>query len=189
MEESMKFYKAVMLGALALAGCDKDAANTGAGPALKDYAIMSDDWKSEKLAMKLEVADTDEQRMIGLMHREKVPSKTGMIFVFDEPSYYSMWMKNTLVPLDMVFLNDDRVVISVALDRKPLTEDYITPCNVEYEKKSAGMEGKDWDIDGFFDGCEAVYLQPKMLTRYVVELPAGDASKAGIKPGDVLVEK
>jgi uncharacterized membrane protein (UPF0127 family) len=179
----------MFLAALAFAGCGKDGAPVDGGMPRRDYVLVSADKGTEKLPMKLEIADTNDRRIIGLMHRDRVEKGSGMLFVFDEPDYYSMWMKNTLVPLDMVFLNDGRVVTSVALDRKPLTEDYVTPCNAEYEKKAAEMRGKEWDIDGFFDGCEAVYLQPSMLTRYVIELPAGEAARAGIVPGDVLLEK
>jgi uncharacterized membrane protein (UPF0127 family) len=73
--------------------------------------------------LKVEVAITEPQRMQGLMHREKLGRNDGMIFIFDEPSYQSMWMKNTLIPLSVAFLDKDGVILNI-LDMEPQT---LTP--------------------------------------------------------------
>ncbi len=154
---------------------------------VENYKIMSVDGKKQKVDLKLEVADNDEARLTGLMNRKDVPENTGMIFDFGKPDYYSMWMKNTYVPLDMVFLNNDGVVVALANDREPLTEDYINPCNLEYEAEAVKHpDDKNWDIDAFFDECEAVFSGSEKATRYVIELPAGTIKKANIKLGDKL---
>jgi uncharacterized protein len=58
----------------------------------------------------LEVARTAAQREHGLMYRTSVPPHTGMIFVFDRDDPVAFWMKNTLVPLDMIFVAEDGTV-------------------------------------------------------------------------------
>ena len=175
----------MMLAALSIAACAGDAG----GLKKADYAISAKDGGGEKAAFVLEVADTNEDRLQGFQHRKSVPAGTGMLFVFDKPDYHSMWMKNTLVPLDMIFLNDGKVVTFVAAGRVPLSEDYITPCNVEYEAKVRELGKEGWDVDAFFDECEAKSMKPEALTRYVIEVPAGTAVKYGIVPGDVMVAK
>ena len=58
----------------------------------------------------VEVADTPQARALGLMHRTEVRPGTGMLFVFPSPSVGGFWMKNTLVPLSIAYIRDDRVV-------------------------------------------------------------------------------
>jgi hypothetical protein len=61
--------------------------------------------------------------MQGLMFREKLGANDGMLFIFDEPAYQSMWMKNTLIPLSVAFLDGDGVILNI-LDMEPHT---LTP--------------------------------------------------------------
>ena len=118
---------------------------------------------------------------------ESLPENTGMIFDFEKPDYYAMWMKNTYVPLDMIFFNDAGVVVALANDREPLSEDYVSPCNLEYEVKASNTPiDVEWDIDGFFDECEARYQKPNKLIRYVIEGPAGTIKANNIGLGDKL---
>jgi uncharacterized membrane protein (UPF0127 family) len=181
----MNKSKSAIAAAIVLASCavgqkPQESAN---------YAIEAKGAKSEKVAFFLEVADNNDARLMGFQHRKSVPEGTGMLFVFDAPDYHAMWMKNTLVPLDMVFLNDDKVVTFLAVDRVPLTEDYITPCNVEYELRVKKQGADGFDAGAFFEECEDRFMKPEVLTRYVIELPAGSVAKYGIRPGDVLVSR
>lgn len=73
-------------------------------------------------ALKVEVAADDAQRAKGLMHREKMGRNEGMLFVFDEPAYHSMWMKNTLIPLSVAFVDADGVILNIR-DMQPQTLD------------------------------------------------------------------
>jgi len=68
-----------------------------------------------------EVAATVETRMRGLMHREKMGKNEGMLFVFDELGYHSMWMKNTLIPLSVAFIDEQGRIINIA-DMEPHSE-------------------------------------------------------------------
>ncbi len=61
----------------------------------------------------VEIADDDAERAQGLMFRESLPSGQGMLFIYEAPRTASFWMKNTLIPLDMIFVGADGVVDSV----------------------------------------------------------------------------
>ena len=63
-----------------------------------------------KNCFKVEIADSLEERTEGLMFRESLDSDKGMLFVFDETGNYSFWMKNTLILLDIIWIDDDKVV-------------------------------------------------------------------------------
>lgn len=69
-----------------------------------------------------QVAQTIDQRMIGLMFRKEMPQHEGMLFVFEQPSQQCFWMKNTLLPLSAAFIDDDGTVVNVE-DMKPQTLD------------------------------------------------------------------
>jgi uncharacterized protein len=69
-----------------------------------------------------QVAQTPEQREIGLMFRKEMPQHEGMLFVFEQPSVQCFWMMNTLLPLTAAFVADDGTIVTLA-DMKPLTTD------------------------------------------------------------------
>ena len=72
--------------------------------------------------LKVEVVQTEEQRMKGLMFRAKLGKDDGMLFIFDEPAYHSMWMKNTLIPLSVAFVDAQGAILNI-LDMEPRTLD------------------------------------------------------------------
>jgi uncharacterized protein len=72
--------------------------------------------------IRAEVAQTPEQRAIGLMHRKTMPANDGMLFVFDEAGQQCFWMKNTLLPLSIAFIADDGSIVNIA-DMQPLALD------------------------------------------------------------------
>ncbi len=69
-----------------------------------------------------EVARTPEQRAIGLMHRATMPANDGMLFVFEQAAQQCFWMKNTLLPLSIAFLDEDGSIVNIE-DMKPQTLD------------------------------------------------------------------
>ena len=69
-----------------------------------------------------EVAQTPEQRAIGLMFRPTMAPQDGMLFVFEEPATQCFWMRNTLLPLSAAFIADDGSIVNIA-DMKPQTDD------------------------------------------------------------------
>ena len=68
-----------------------------------------------------EVAATDRDRQVGLMNRREMPPQRGMLFVFDHENTHCMWMRNTLLPLSVAFIDAWGVIINIE-DMKPQTE-------------------------------------------------------------------
>ena len=73
----------------------------------------------------VEIADTDRERATGLMFRGSLPEKSGMIFLYDPPQRVGMWMRNTYIPLDMVFITAEGTVRRVEADTEPFSTDLI----------------------------------------------------------------
>ena len=71
--------------------------------------------------IKAEVAADFGSRMQGLMHRTSLAPNSGMLFIFDESAVHCMWMKNTLVPLSVAFLDEQGTILNIA-DMQPQTE-------------------------------------------------------------------
>ncbi|HLD96902.1 MAG TPA: DUF192 domain-containing protein [Candidatus Nanoarchaeia archaeon] len=67
----------------------------------------------ESLIITAEVADTETKRQTGLMFRERMDENDGMLFIFPEPTVQSFWMKNTLIPLDIIFISDELAVVKI----------------------------------------------------------------------------
>jgi hypothetical protein len=75
----------------------------------------------------VEVADTPEETQLGLMHRTELARDHGMIFDFGEPRESSMYMKNTLIPLDMLFIDETGEIVAIAANAKPKSLRIINP--------------------------------------------------------------
>jgi uncharacterized membrane protein (UPF0127 family) len=73
----------------------------------------------------VEVADTFEQRNRGLMFRQNLPKFSGMLFIYEFPRSVSFWMRNTLIPLDMIFLDQTGTVVNVHSNAIPQDETAI----------------------------------------------------------------
>ncbi len=70
----------------------------------------------------VQLAQTPEQRQIGLMWRKEMPQHEGMLFVFEQPATQCFWMRNTLIPLSAAFVADDGTIVNIA-DMKPQSDD------------------------------------------------------------------
>jgi uncharacterized membrane protein (UPF0127 family) len=75
----------------------------------------------------IEIAETDDERKRGLMRRRSLGYERGMLFIFDTVDESSMWMKNTPLPLDIVFVDRDSSVINIVERTKPFSLDPIEP--------------------------------------------------------------
>lgn len=126
-----------------------EGANTprGAGPRV----IFPDGF-----VVSVEVAADDDRRAEGLMYRDRLHPATGMLFLFPSEAPISFWMKNTRIPLDMIFLDSNRRIVGIERD--------VPPCR--------------------FDPCPS--YGPEAMSRYVLEVAGGVAAQHGLKPGDVL---
>lgn len=101
----------------------------------------------------LELALTDEQKALGLMFRDVLPPNHGMLFLFDREDFLPFWMKNTLIPLDFIWLDKEGTVVDVKAS--------APPCKL--------------------DPCPS--YKPKRPARAVLELAGGQAAAHGVKPG------
>ncbi len=73
----------------------------------------------------IEVATTQQEQALGLMFRRSLPENAGMLFLYDPPQPAAMWMKNTLIPLDMVFIAPDGRVLRIESNAEPLSTTVI----------------------------------------------------------------
>jgi uncharacterized membrane protein (UPF0127 family) len=93
----------------------------------------------------LEVAADDASRQHGLMQRDSMPAHHGMIFVFPQPERLGFYMKNTRIPLDIVFVGPDRAVVSIKqmrpYDLSTTSSDYPAKWAIELNKGAAGEAG------------------------------------------------
>lgn len=95
-----------------------------AGAACRDDRVsLRGDWGSAQFSV--EVADDGQERAKGLMHRSEMPKSAGMLFVYDTPRSVAFWMRNTLIPLDMIFADASGVVQKVHSNAVPLDETAI----------------------------------------------------------------
>ncbi|QIE42602.1 DUF192 domain-containing protein [Rhodobacteraceae bacterium SC52] len=106
-----------------------------AGPVLAECAPdrvdLRGDWGTARFSV--EVADTADERSQGLMHRESMPRGAGMLFVYDKEQSVSFWMRNTLIPLDMIFADSAGIVRRVHENAIPLDETGIRGgSNIQY---------------------------------------------------------
>ena len=102
----------------------------------------------------VEIVQTDEERMRGLQYRESLGQDSGMLFIFKEDKQYSFWMKDTLIPLDIIWLDYTGRVVHIESDVPPCQSD---PC--------------------------PNYV-PASPAFYVLEINAGEAAKQKIAVGD-----
>ncbi len=72
--------------------------------------------------VKIEIADTPQKQELGLMYRDTLGSDAGMLFVFPAPSHQVFWMKNTRIPLDMLFADNQQRVIGIVANAEPYSE-------------------------------------------------------------------
>jgi uncharacterized membrane protein (UPF0127 family) len=104
-----------------------------------------------------EVAATPTQREIGLMHRTQLGLNEGMMFIFDRPATYCMWMKNTLLPLSVAFLDSQGVILNIE-EMLPQTE--TSHCAIKPALYALEMNAKWFLHHGINPGAHII-LAPK----------------------------
>lgn len=75
-----------------------------------------------KAKIDLEIADNDYERQLGLMNRKEMKENEGMLFVFPEQEMLSFWMRNTLISLDMIFVNNQKKIVTIHKNTKILSD-------------------------------------------------------------------
>jgi uncharacterized protein len=79
--------------------------------------------EGREAVFQVEVADTPAKRELGLQYRKDLATDRGMIFLFPAPSVQSFWMKNTPLPLDMIFIGSDRKIVGIVEQTVPFSLD------------------------------------------------------------------
>jgi uncharacterized membrane protein (UPF0127 family) len=110
----------VLMLALPACGGGDEGESDVAGPTV---VLETDDGEKE---IAVEIADTDDERAVGLMGRTSLPEDAGMLFVYPEPTQGGYWMKNTLIPLSIAFYDANGKILRI-LDMDPCRSD---PCRV-----------------------------------------------------------
>lgn len=107
------------------------------------------DTEEGSIFIDVEVAESTEEREIGLMDRESLPSDEGMLFVFFRPTDDGFWMKNTLIPLSIAFIDEDAKIVEI-LDMEPCREEQceIYEPGVEYSAALEVNQGafEEWGV-------------------------------------------
>jgi uncharacterized protein len=107
---------ALLVAALAACASSKSP-DAGRPPA----RVVIETAAGQRHAVTVELARTEPERVRGLMQREKLAPDAGMLFLFDESEDHSFWMKDTLIPLDMIFVDEGGRVVGVVERAEPLT--------------------------------------------------------------------
>jgi uncharacterized protein len=106
-------------------GEQRQTASTG--PADVAPATVVVDADGRKITFRVELASTEAEREKGLMYRQSLAPDAGMLFLFERPAVETFWMKNTLIPLDMIFIATDHSIVGIVANAEPLT---LTPRSV-----------------------------------------------------------
>jgi uncharacterized membrane protein (UPF0127 family) len=103
----------------------------------------------------IEIADTEPEQNKGLMDRKSMPQDAGMLFVFGKEDDWSFWMKNTLIPLDLLFLARDGTIHHIHRMARPLDETHIVAENPS--KAVLEINGGLADTLGIAEGDKAIH--------------------------------
>ena len=111
----------MVTGLLCIAACHGEAAADRGAPALPQGAVRFETARGPWV-VRVEIASDDASRARGLMYRKSIEPDRGMIFVFPTTEEHSFWMHNTLIALDLIFLDETRSVIGVVANAAPQTD-------------------------------------------------------------------
>jgi uncharacterized protein len=108
--------------------------------------------------IEVEIADTKAKHALGLMYRQHLPENTGMLFIFDKKAKHVFWMKNTLLPLDVIWMDENMQIVDI-------TEN-VHPC-------------KEGEV------CQS--FMPMQPAKYVLEVNGGFSDRHDVQVGDKLI--
>ncbi|WP_304130785.1 DUF192 domain-containing protein [Ignavibacterium album] len=84
--------------------------------------IFSDSLGNTKAKIDLEIADDEYQRQLGLMNRKEMTENQGMLFIFPRQDYLSFWMRNTFLSLDMIFVDENKTIVTIHKNTRILSD-------------------------------------------------------------------
>ena len=160
------FYGTIIILSLTMANCQSKKSTQATSTDMttdvqfrKDGELKFLEGNSDKLLSKIniEVAKTPDQEQQGLMYRRSMADSLGMLFVFDVEEQQSFWMKNTYIPLDIIYVSANKEIVSIAANCKPLSEEsipsngltkYVVEVNGGYAAEKGLKKGDkvDWTI-------------------------------------------
>ena len=120
-------------------------------------AIVSAD-NSRRSAVTVEIANTPDTRELGLMYRNHLDDNAGMLFIFPNPNAAQFWMKNTVIPLDMLFADSSGKVLGIVANAQPYSEAllggfggtvYVLEVNAGYAATHHVAAGDRLEFQGF----------------------------------------
>ena len=121
--------------------------------------ILESGGKSHRV--QVELADTEAKRERGLMFRKELPEGRGMLFLFDEEGEHSFWMKDTLIPLDLIFVDSSGRVTGIVARARPLT----------LEPRSGGPSRMVLEVPGGWAAAHGVRTGDRMTVEGLAEKP------------------
>jgi len=120
-------FRMLLAGALAAAGLSACAGDRSSGTAATAGTVpLTVESPGRFARFRVEVARTEAEQARGLMFRTKLAPDGGMIFPMDPPRVASFWMKNTVIPLDMIFIRADGTIARIAENTEPYSLDPVT---------------------------------------------------------------
>ena len=105
----------------------------------------------------VELAKTQQEKEIGLMNRSSLEKNKGMLFIFEEEGIYQFWMKNTLIPLDMIWIDSENKIVFI--------KENVQGCKIN-------------------NNCET--FTPNKKAKYVLEVNSGIVKEFNISSGDII---
>lgn len=115
----------------------------------------------------LEIADTEAKRNRGLMFRESIPEREGMLFIFERPGFYPFWMQNCRTALDILWLDEAFRIVSMA--------ESVPPCRLANCEPPCAS-----------NACPSYAPAEGTTARYVIEVAPGFAARHGVKVGQTI---
>ena len=120
-------------------------------------SIVSDQ-NAQRGVVKVELADTPPTRELGLMYRTHLDDHAGMLFIFSGPNAAQFWMKNTVIPLDMLFADSNGKILGIVANAQPYSETllggfegtlYVLEVNAGYAARHHVAAGDHLEFQGF----------------------------------------
>ena len=130
----------------------QDTSTIAGAPMFKKQGELTLTNSNEKpiVSLDIEIADNDATREVGLMGRPAMEERQGMLFIFEDESLTSFWMRNTILPLDMIFINKQGKIVTIHKNTKPFSEDtysatamtlFVLEVNAGFAEKYGIKEG------------------------------------------------
>lgn len=137
-----------------MSGCSHTAP-PGPGPRTVEPTVVLRRPGGPELRVLVELAQTEPERTRGLMYRQSLEPGRGMLFLFEQPQPLKFWMKNTYIPLDMIFIGADQKIVFIEENATPLTLESRGPdVNTQFVLEVPGGWCKQ---RGIGPGLEAVF--------------------------------